>query len=122
MSGSAGTRYATITSTDQSANIWVVSVISICVSTACFVTRGLSKSRTELKFGPDDYTLIAGWVRVFKCQCFTSVLTMPVFERNTGRFTDDISHAGAGQGYLHSARRAYQTNGASEFMQIVSIF
>jgi hypothetical protein len=66
MSDTAGTRYTTLTSTNQSANIWVVSIIAICVSTACFAIRGLSKSRTGLKFGADDYTLIGGWVRSLK--------------------------------------------------------
>ncbi|QDS74105.1 hypothetical protein FKW77_009728 [Venturia effusa] len=61
MSDSAGTRYTTLTATDQSANIWVVSIITICVSTACFAVRAFSKSRTAFKFGFDDYSLIGGW-------------------------------------------------------------
>lgn len=62
MSDSAGIRYATLTATDQSANIWIVSTITVLVSTACFAVRALSKSRTGFKFGLDDYALIAGWV------------------------------------------------------------
>ncbi|KAE9988424.1 hypothetical protein EG328_011184 [Venturia inaequalis] len=61
MSDPTGIRYATLTSIDQSANIWVVSIITVLVSTACFVVRILSKSRTGFKFGFDDYSLVAGW-------------------------------------------------------------
>ncbi|TID23972.1 ATP-dependent DNA helicase II subunit 2 [Venturia nashicola] len=61
MSDNAGTRYATLTSTDQSANIWVVSIITALVSAACFAVRVLSKSRTGFKFGFDDYSLLVGW-------------------------------------------------------------
>ena len=58
----AGTRYIELTEDNQSANIWVVALISVAIATACLGTRLVSKTRMGFKFATDDWVFLAGWV------------------------------------------------------------
>ncbi|KAF2432011.1 hypothetical protein EJ08DRAFT_695813 [Tothia fuscella] len=57
-----GIRYTVLTPDNQSANIWVTVIISICFTTAAILARGLSKALVHMRYDWDDYTIIGAYV------------------------------------------------------------
>lgn len=68
----AGTRYVVITADDLSANIWVCSIVSVALGTACVIGRGLFRYRLGFAFSSDDWIFFSAWV----CCTFVSLGTL----------------------------------------------
>lgn len=62
----AGTRYTTLTADNQSANLWVVTILTICITTAGLFARGFAKGSIGTALKKDDWTIIGAWASLSK--------------------------------------------------------
>jgi hypothetical protein len=62
----AGTRYTTLTADNQSANIWIMTILSVCFTTAMILVRAISKRIAGFKYTLDDYVMLGAYVSILE--------------------------------------------------------
>lgn len=61
-SGDSGNRFEVVTPEDHSADLWIVTMISVIVTTLAIIGRFGSKAFFHYKTSADDYVMVAAFV------------------------------------------------------------